>query len=954
MLFSVRISPACNWKDHLLPHIRTIAAALLLLAGLAPSADTAPVHTTYLWHMHQPLYWPDRSIWNTYRYEMAYETITLGHSQNNVFDIFNKDDRVADYQYYPRDAISSVLDIPDAGAQVSFAGTLIENIKSLGDAGWNGGRYASDWYSGYRTARSWTTSGGRPRLEQVLVAAHHPIAPLMDETALKRDIEVAKAAYDIAWGGVYSKGYFPAEMCFSERMIPALAEAGVEWVVVADIHISRACADYPYSANLDNCDPPNPADQVNPAQGYYQSISISRGVTVKTPAPYGYRPHYARYVDPETGEADSVIVVPAANAMSWNEGYGLYGTGEIDAIAGYNDPAHPMLILFVHDGDNAWSGGYTYYNENVSDFSHQAVTQGYEPSTVDEYLADHPVDPSDMVHVEDGGWVNADGDFGSPQFINWNWPLVDQSGNFDIPGGWAEDERNWAVLTAAQNRVETAEEMSGSTPDPAHIFDPAPGSSSVEKAWHHLLSGYESGYMYYGASLDMEVKATLACNAAVDYADPVISGGGTDNTAPTIWLPQRLPWNPGGRGGGSLWGYPGGDGAEMPSDFWVWTFAYDVSGLERVELMYRIDEDGANPMSSDQNETYASGSEVGSWTAAPMTHRTFPNDDFFDSPEIDFTVLPDYIADEYYLQVTGLSDVLVDYFIEAEDSSGNVKRTPIQHVWVGEATGSASHVIDGELDEEATLVASGGDLDLYADWDGRHLYLATNGIGSTAEMDHFIIVGTNLSSPVAAPWAKAGTVASRSLFIGNEDGNNWCGWFDSGENLLSSGTEAASGAWLEGLIDLEEHLGFPLPDGVYLCAAAWNTPDGGVLLAQSPAGGGNGNIEESEYVWYPFSTTASEVANGTGISLYPARPNPFSGSTTIDLFLPRPQHVKLAVYDVRGRKVSTIVSGMFDQGRHSLSWDGSTTSGRPATQGIYFLKMETGGKVLTRKIVVLK
>ena len=51
-------------------------------------------------------------------------------------------------------------------------------------------------------------------------------------------------------------------------------------------------------------------------------------------------------------------------------------------------------------------------------------------------------------------------------------------------------------------------------------------------------------------------------------ADPVIDGGGPDNTAPTVWLPQRLPWNPGGRGGGSLWGYPGGDGAEMPSDFW--------------------------------------------------------------------------------------------------------------------------------------------------------------------------------------------------------------------------------------------------------------------------------------------------------------------------------------------------------------------------------------------------
>jgi hypothetical protein len=904
--------------------------------------------------MHQPIYWPARSTWDTFRYETAYETISLGHSQNNVYDIFNKDDRVADYQNYPRDAISSVLDIPDAGAQVSFAGALIENIRSLGDAGWNGGRYASDWYSHYRTARSWTTSGGRPRLDPVLVAAHHPIAPLMDEIALKREIEVAKAAYDIAWGGTYSKGYFPAEMCFSERMIPALAEAGVEWVIVANTHISRACADYPYAANLDNCDPPNPADQVNPAQGSYQSLSISRGVTVRAPVPYGYRPHYARFVDPDTGEADSIIVVPAAQAMSWNEGYGLYGTGEIDAIAGYNDPDHPMLILFAHDGDNAWSGGYSYYNENVTGFSHQAVSQGYEPSTVEEYLADHPVDPTDIVHVEDGGWVNADGDFGSPQFINWNWPLVDQYGNFDIPGGWAEDERNWAVLTAAQNRVETAEEMSGSTPDPARIFRPDTGSTGVERAWHHLLSGYESGYMYYGASLDMEVKATLACNAAVLYADPVIAGGGSDNTAPTIWIPQRLPWNPGGRGGGSLWGYPGGDGAEMPSDFWVWTFAYDVSGMERVDLMYRIDADGVNPMSSDQNETYTGGAEVGSWTAVPMTYRAFPAGDFFDSPEIDFTVLPDYIADEYYTQVTGLSDVLVDYYVEAEDNAGNIKRSPIQHVWVGEATGIASHLIDGELDEEATLVASGDGLELYADWDGRYLYIATNGVGATNALDHFILIGEDLSTPVAAQWAKTGTVADRLFYIGNENDNNWCGWFDSGENLLSSGTEAASGTWLEGLIDLDYHLGTPLPDGVYLCAAGWGTYDGDPLMIQAPSGNLNGDIDESEFVWFPFSTTGTEDRGPTSISMSPASPNPFSSSTTIRLFLPRPAPVSLEIYDVAGRRVRTLISGSLGPGRHTFSWDGLNSSGNEVSQGIYFLKMISGEHHRTGKVVILK
>jgi hypothetical protein len=933
------------------------AVAILLCLAACDGLPAAPVHTTYLWHMHQPIYWPDRSTWYPARYETAYETITLGHSQSDVYGIFNKDDRVHDYQDYPKTAIGMVLDLPDAGAQISFASALIENVKSLADNGWNGGRYASDWYSDYRTARSWTTSGGRSRMPQLLVAAHHPIAPLMDENALRMEIQVAKAAYQVAWGDTaFSKGYFPAETCFSERMIPVLVEQGVEWVVVADIHLSRACADYPYQANQDNCDPPNPADQVNPAQGYYESKYISRGVTVKIPPPFGYQPHRARYVDPASGEVHSIIVVPAANAMSWEEGYALYGTGDIDAIAAYSNPDFPMLILLAHDGDNAWSGGYSYYNESVTSFCHAAASQGYEPTTIAEYLADHPPAPGDVVHVEDGGWVNADGDFGSPQFINWNWPLVDAGGNFDIPGGWAEDERNWAVLTAAQNRVETAEAVDGGTPDPAKIFDPTSGADNVEKAWHHLLSGYESGYMYYGTSLDMEVKATLAANAAVLYADPVIAGD-DDTVAPTIWLPQRLPWNPGGKGGGALWGYPGGDGADMPSDFWVWTFAYDVSGLSRVDLNYRIDADGTNPMTDDENDTFAGGPGVGSWQTIPMALRDFPMGNFFGDPSIDFSVLPTYMADEYYAYVTGLSEVLIDYYVEAEDSLGHIKRSPIQHVWVGTATGSPEHVIDGVLDSTSTLVAANGSFQLYADWDGVYLYVAAQGVGQTSGWDHFILVGTDLSTPVSAPWAKAGNVADRTLFLGNEDSNNWCGWFDDMESVLSSDVDCASGAYLEGVVRLDTHLGAPLPDEVYLAVSGYTSPDAGSLQDQAPAGNGNGDIEAVEYVTFPLTASGIEDPRpdgDTGVIRVTAAPNPFRGAVCISLSLPHASDVSAIIYDVEGREIKRLAGGLRPAGAHELVWTGHNSGGQAAAPGVYFLRLTAGDSVLLRRITLIR
>jgi hypothetical protein len=672
-----------------LPPIRIYplaAFAAFFLLALTVAATAAPIGTTYLWHMHQPIYWPERSTGTPTRYEFAYETITLGHSQSDVFSIFNSDDRVHDYQDYPKAALQSVLDLPDAGAQVSFAGSLIQNVKSLGDNGWNGGRYGAAWYQPYRDAMAWTTSGGKRRLEPVIVGMHHAINPLCDERVFRRELQAQKAIMPLAWGGQpLSTGFFPAEMCFSERLIPALVAEGVQWSIVPDIHIARACTDYPYAANQDNCDPPNRADAQNPSQGYYYSQTISRGVTTKIPAPYGFRPHKAQYVDPATGAVTALTVVPAADAMSWNEGYGLYGTGEIDAIAGRNDPNHPMLILFAHDGDNSWQGGYSYFNQNVTSFSHAAANNGYRPTTVAQFLNDHPVDANDVVHVEDGGWVNADGDFGSPQYINWNWPLVNTAGAFDIANGWAEDERNWAVLTAATNRVSTLEDNTGA-PDPARIADPTQaGTTALERAWHYLLAGHESGYMYYGTALDFEIKATLAANRAVELTDPLLAGG-PDTTAPTVWLPQRLPWNPGGKGGGSLWHYPGGAGADMTQDFDVWTFAYDVSGVDTVRLVYRTDLDGQDPIGSTQNETYAGGAEVGAWQTAAMTRRVFPKGNANNDPSINFTASPTYIADEWYAHVSGLNHVLVDYYCEARDASGRIKRTPIQHVWIGQST----------------------------------------------------------------------------------------------------------------------------------------------------------------------------------------------------------------------------------------------------------------------------
>lgn len=671
-------------------HFLTLILVILAIPLLSQ------VHTTYLWHLQQPNYWPEQSQSDPYHYQAVWESEYLKnnngnwysdgqqHPLNDLMEIFNKDDRKAVYQYRAKDAVQSLLGFSEAGAQVNYSGCLIENVNSLANAGQWG--YSSGWQNNFVTARSWQTSGGNPRMDVVGFTFHHALSPLLSEAVLKKQIQAHRYIYNATFGTnpSYSKGYWPAECSFSERIIKVLAEEGFEWSIIANSHLARTLADYPLNYGTSGCniDPPNYADVTSFSGNNWWSGQIDgRGGSFA--APFCYQAHKSKYVDPETGTEYIITVVPMADLLSYQNGYGTMGTGDIDNhIAPFENPAHPSIVLLAHDGDNAWGGGYDYYNNSVPGFANDAASHGYVPSTIQQYLDNHPPPANDLVHVEDGSWFNAANDWGHPQFINWLWPMYTANYEFN-PDGWTEDARSWAILVAAENRVITADDLSGGA-DISDIVNPSATSSLAERAWHHLLPGYTSGYMYYGTSLDMEVKQTLACNLATGFADQVISANsGTDNTPPTVFIPQRYPYNPGGIGFGPTYSYQQHQNA---SDFTVWTFAYDVSGLQNIQLKYRLDNDGINPLTDNDNDTYAGGSGVQSWNSIAMTERIFPTGNITGNPDINFFILPDYIANEYYAQVSGLSDTLVDYYIEASDIYGNVFKTPIQHVYVGTYT----------------------------------------------------------------------------------------------------------------------------------------------------------------------------------------------------------------------------------------------------------------------------
>ena len=84
-------------------------------------------------------------------------------------------------------------------------------------------------------------------------------------------------------------------------------------------------------------------------------------------------------------------------------------------------------------------------------------------------------------------------------------------------------------------------------------------------------------------------------------------------------------------------------------------------------------------------------------------------------------------------------------------------------------------------------------------------------------------------------------------------------------------------------------------------------------------------------------------------ALEQAYPNPFNPVTTLSFSLPEMSEVSLSIYDLQGREVASLLSGMMDAGYHSVNWDASNHS-----SGMYFVKMLAGNHAETQKLMLIK
>lgn len=92
----------------------------------------------------------------------------------------------------------------------------------------------------------------------------------------------------------------------------------------------------------------------------------------------------------------------------------------------------------------------------------------------------------------------------------------------------------------------------------------------------------------------------------------------------------------------------------------------------------------------------------------------------------------------------------------------------------------------------------------------------------------------------------------------------------------------------------------------------------------------------------------------SGLRLVGARPNPFNPRTTIEYAVDGGGAVRLAVYDLRGRHVRTLVEGARDAGRHRSTWDGRDADGSAVASGVYLLRLDQGPASVSGRIVLVR
>jgi len=109
------------------------------------------------------------------------------------------------------------------------------------------------------------------------------------------------------------------------------------------------------------------------------------------------------------------------------------------------------------------------------------------------------------------------------------------------------------------------------------------------------------------------------------------------------------------------------------------------------------------------------------------------------------------------------------------------------------------------------------------------------------------------------------------------------------------------------------------------------------------------NLYNNDYDFTTVGIDDEDLVLANTFSLSQNYPNPFNPVTKIQFSVPQNEVVKIKVYDFLGAEITTLVNREMYSGSYEVDFNGKTLA-----SGIYFVRMEAGKFVETKKIVLLK
>lgn len=177
------------------------------------------------------------------------------------------------------------------------------------------------------------------------------------------------------------------------------------------------------------------------------------------------------------------------------------------------------------------------------------------------------------------------------------------------------------------------------------------------------------------------------------------------------------------------------------------------------------------------------------------------------------------------------------------------------------------------------------------------------------------------------------------------------------EDTGSTAVWTCSDIYLNGGGDFGGYAGPPGGDEVFSADPLYCDPNAAVytVAAESPCLPANNACGQRVGAYDLGCTLTQNPGSCPVFFLAQNHPNPFNPVTELRFSLAATGRVQLEIYDILGRVLSRPYDGVrLPAGEHRLSWRAEDAQGTPLPSGIYFARLSAGGRVETRKLVLVR